>query len=126
MQLMKQVEQHGEADLNKINLAYVLSDAQKIYIPSINDSENQSFVTGEFQKYKNEGNNQSENKIMVNINTASEQELENVPGIGGVIAKRIVEYRKENGKFNSIEDIKSVTGIGSSKFNNIKNYICVK
>lgn len=63
---------------------------------------------------------------MVNINTANKQELEKVPGIGEVTAKKIVEYRRENGKFNSIDDIKGVTGIGESKFNNIKRYICVK
>ena len=107
-------------------MAYVLSDAQKIYIPSVNDTENKNFITEGVGENKQEYNIGDSDKIMVNINTANELELEKVPGIGSVLAKRIVEYRKENGKFNSIEDIKNVTGIGSSKFNNIKNYICVK
>ena len=63
---------------------------------------------------------------MVNINTATEEQLEQLPGIGTSISTRIVEYRKENGKFNSIEDIKNVSGIGDAKFNKIKDNICVK
>ena len=64
--------------------------------------------------------------MQININTANETELKKIPGIGETIATRIIEYRKENGKFNTIEDIKKVSGIGTSKYNNIKNYICVK
>ena len=59
-------------------------------------------------------------------NTATEEQLQELAGIGNSIAKRIVDYRKENGKFNSIEDIKNVSGIGDAKFNKIKNNICVK
>ena len=61
---------------------------------------------------------------MVNINTASVDELKSLPGIGEVTAKAIADYRK-NEPFKSIEDIKNVTGIGDSKFDRIKDYICV-
>lgn len=120
------------ADLSKVNLAYVLEDALKIYIPSVNDKDNCEYIT------KNSGDteiitsgsgnntNKKEENTMININTANEDELEKLQGIGSSIASRIVAYRKENGKFSSIEDIKNVTGIGENKFNNIKNNICVK
>ena len=55
-----------------------------------------------------------------------ESELEEIPGVGESTAKKIIEYRKNNGKFKEIEDIKNVSGIGDSKFENMKEKICVK
>lgn len=62
---------------------------------------------------------------VVNINTATQTELETLPGIGPSLSLKIIHYREENGRFTSIEDIKNVSGIGDSKFNNIKDYITV-
>lgn len=59
----------------------------------------------------------------LNINTASVNELTALPGIGETIAKRIVEYREENGNFLSIEEIMEVSGIGEAKFEAIKGLI---
>ena len=59
----------------------------------------------------------------VNINTATQTELENLPGVGEAIASRIIEYRQQNGKFDKIEDLQNVKGIGDAKFNNIKEYV---
>lgn len=108
-----------EADLTKINLAYILEDGEKIYIPSVNDKE-EEYISS------NNGENKSQEKLMVNINTATQAQLEKLPGIGSSIATRIINHRKENGKFQDITEIKNVSGIGESKFNNIKNYICIK
>ena len=62
---------------------------------------------------------------VVNINTATQTELESLPGIGPSLALKIINYRKENGKFSSIEEIKSVSGIGDSKFEALKRFIVV-
>jgi len=113
-----------DADLTKINLAFVLSDGQKIYIPSINDKEIKEYVTeGSGETIKQESN--SLNKS-ININTATSEQLQKLPGIGESIANKIIAYRNSNGKFKKIEDLKNVSGIGEAKFNNIKEYIYVK
>ena len=58
----------------------------------------------------------------ININTATEQQLTLLPGIGETIAKRIIEYRTENGNFTTVEDLMKVSGIGEKKFEQMKPY----
>lgn len=104
------------ADVSKVNLAYILSDGEKIYIPSFDD---------EWEDINLENVN-SETNLKTNINNANEEQLEKLPGIGESTAKAIIEYRKTNGRFLDINDLKNVSGIGESKFNRLKDYICVK
>jgi len=122
------------ADVSKINLAYILSDEMKIYIPNKKEEINDNFYKEEIEYIsKGSGDNVVERKeeqnkeenILVNINEATQTELETLPGIGPSTALKIIKYREENGNYSSIEDIKNVNGIGDSKFNNIKDLICV-
>ena len=62
----------------------------------------------------------------ININSAKLEELQNIPGVGPSIAQAIIDYREENGRFKSIEDIKNVSGVGDSKYKKMENYIKVK
>ena len=68
---------------------------------------------------------EEEKQVMININTANVEKLQTLPGIGESIANKIIEYREQNGKFKTIEDLKNVSGIGESKFSNIKDKITV-
>ena len=112
------------SDISKINLAYELKDGQKVYIPSIYDVEDVEYIQNDA------GNNviipdTSSSSALVNINSATQAELETLPGIGPSTATKIIDYRNKNGDFKNIEDIMNVSGIGESKFNNIKDYICI-
>ena len=113
------------ANIENMNLAYVLEDGMKIHIPSINENMNE--IQDNTNEYitKENGDTQTVKNIYekVNINTATQTELETLPGIGPSIALKIIDYRKENGKFNTIEDIKKVNGIGENKYSKIKELI---
>ncbi|NMB06946.1 MAG: hypothetical protein GX981_00990 [Tissierellia bacterium] len=108
-----------DADIDKINLAKKLVDEEKIYIPKIGEEEIPVELNSEIS---NDGSN-SNGKI--NINIAPKEQLMTLPGIGEVLAGRIVEYR-ENTPFKSIEDIKNVSGIGDKKFEGIKDLITIR
>ena len=134
------------ADTKNINLAFKLEDGMKIYIPTIGESREQNEQNGQSQnetlmdetsKYvtsssgvvqEEQTNGQSEQKKneKININTATQTQLETLPGIGPSTSLKIVNYREENGKFKNIEDIKEVSGIGDVKYENIKDLICVE
>lgn len=114
------------ADLTKVNLAYVLLDGQKIYIPNINEINNEINIIQENSEeiiFNNEEYEINIKNQKVNINKANQTELETLPGIGPSTALKIIEHRKLNGFFKNIEDIKNVPGIGQSKFDSMKEYI---
>lgn len=111
----------NEADLTNINLAYILEDGEKVYIPSKNEkTEDSQSNTSSSTSYNSKFN------AKTNINKANQAELELIPGIGPSTALKIINYRKENGNFKKIEDIKNVSGIGDSKYEQMKSYISVK
>ena len=143
-----------KADLKNINLAYKVEDGQKINIPNIDENKNEN-VLQEKDDEKNKSitnntnnknaknvnhitkssgtnvivdgnNNDAESKSSkVNINTATQTELETLNGIGPSTASKIIKYRNEKGKFKKIEDIKNVSGIGEAKFKKIEADIVV-
>ena len=128
-----------KADIMKVNLVYMLQDGMKVNIPSsieLKNNPNFEYITMSSGDEKNDSNikkattvdtkSESAFKVYnVNINTATQTELETLPGIGPSLALKIINYRKENGKFKSIEELKSVNGIGENKYEEIKKYIYV-
>lgn len=111
----------SESDNDRINLARKVSDEEKIYIPKIGEvveQDIQNIVTF------NDSNNINEKSGKININDAPKEILITLPGVGEVLADRIIEYRKNN-KFADIEDIMKVSGIGSKKYEGIKDLITV-
>ena len=113
-----------EADLNIVNLAYRLVDEDMIYIPKKGEKlQGSSKTLPGVSTIKNVTDSKPGK---VNINTASEGGLDTLSGVGPATAKAIIQYRDQQGLFESIEDIKKVKGIGDSKFNSIKDDITVE
>jgi competence protein ComEA len=94
------------AEQDRINLAEMLTDGEQVNIPGVID-------TGHI------------NAGRVNINTATVEELDALPGIGTTTAQSIVDYRLNNGPFTVIQDIQNVPGVGPATYNLIKDYISV-
>ena len=119
-----------EADLSDINLAYLLEDGMKIYIPNQNERQENNEKTEDTAKTENTPSMQIQDtntkQDVININTATQEELDTLPGIGPATAAKIIAYRKEKGKFNNKEEIKEVSGIGEAKYEKIKEYISIK
>lgn len=102
------------SDLSDLNLARVVKDGEQIYVnPTVRTVDGKRVIK----------------KIIprgpININRASAKEFDGLAGIGPVIAKRIVEYRRVNGPFMTIEDLQKVSGIGSAKFEEFKSKVSV-
>ncbi len=107
-----------DADLDAINRAAFVEDGQKIMIPHTTDvSEQQTLTAGS-------GTVSDSGSSLININTASEEELKQLTGVGDVIAQRIVEYRSTT-PFKNKEDIMSVKGIGNATYEKFKDQITV-
>jgi competence protein ComEA len=108
-----------KADISKLNLAQKLLDGDKIVVSAkVDITQNTEGSKGESEIYKTSTD-------CIDINNANKEELMTLSGIGESIAKKIIEYRKDN-NFQKVEDIKNVSGIGDAKFNTIKDNICVE
>ncbi len=103
-----------DADLQQLNLADTLTDGQRIYVPA----EGEAVSTAENTEDKASNG-------LVNINTATAEQLQTLPGIGQAKANAIVAYREANGSFSSIEDLRQVPGIKEGVFGQIQALICV-
>ncbi len=102
-----------EANLEALNLAAKLIDGQKVYVPKVGEN-----ITADVFGASLTG-------ALINLNSATCKQLEELPGIGEVIAQRIVDYRTEHGGFKIVDELLEVEGIGSKKFEDIKDKVVV-
>jgi competence protein ComEA len=104
----------ANADLDRVNLAQRVHDEDQIYFPEVGEENLPSTGTGGSEPGQ------------VDINTASAQELEELPGIGPTLAQSIIEHRESHGPFSTIEEIMDVRGIGQGVLENIRELITVR
>ncbi len=117
-----------DAKPDKINQAQELLDQQQIHVPRIDEDNPPPPVQGGPTNNTDSKNNKIDASVKgtININTATLEELDSLPGIGPVIAQRIIDYRGSIGGFQSIESIMEVSGIGEATFAKIKELIAVE
>ena len=114
-----------QANPSHINHAQKLQDEMVIYIPKIGEVLSES-IEQLIQTPQQSSSTSTSSSGKVNVNKAEESELTTLPGIGPSKAKAIIQYRTEQGTFQTIDDLKKVTGIGEKTFEQLKDLIDVK
>lgn len=109
-----------EADQRRINLAGILKDGDMVFFPEVGEE-----LAEGASDYITDPEEGSASGALVNINTASEDALCTLPGIGSSKAQAIIKYREEHGSFKDTKDIMNVNGIGENLFKQIESLICV-
>lgn len=115
----------GDADLEAVNLAALLTDGEQVQVPS-KTQEQGTVATG-----SENGNGESKHKTgkkalltgTVSLNSAKIEQLEMLPGVGPATAQRILDYRSSHGSFTSIEELRDVGGIGDKKYAQIAPHV---
>jgi len=107
----------AEANVTALNLAAYIEDGERIYVPLASSPEGRTQSIDPFTPAEGD---------LVNINSASQAELETLPGIGPITAQNIIAYREANGGFASIEAILDVPGIGPKTFEEIQYLISIE
>jgi competence protein ComEA len=116
----------SDAQVDALNLAARLEDGQQLRVPAISEVARPTATSrANFRVLPSPPATATAQGNLININTASAEELASLPGIGPTTAQRIVEHRTENGPFQRIEDLLDVAGIGPATFDSIQALITV-
>lgn len=105
----------ADADLNVVNLAKLIGDGERIWIPKVGESNN--------GRIANQNGNGPLGSEKINVNTANVDELDSLPGIGKTLAENIISYRDEHGPFQDTDQLLEVDGIGPKKLSDLKDKI---
>ncbi|MCS6918996.1 MAG: helix-hairpin-helix domain-containing protein [Fimbriimonadales bacterium] len=120
----------ANADLDALNLAELVSDGQKIYVPRKGETPplavSASASTTNASRASRTEKAAPTTRFPIDLNTATAEQLEAIPGIGPTLAQRIVDYRRANGRFHSVEELLEVQGIGQKRLENMRPYVIVK
>lgn len=114
-----------DAEIHVLNLASPISDGERIYVPTKSEALSRAQVEGGAgMSLASPSGARVIGKL--DINSADARAFEALPEVGPVLAARIVQFRKTNGRFRTIEELKEVPGIGDKVFAAIKDFVCVR
>lgn len=119
----------ADAAPERINQALELQDQQQIHVPRIDEEDPPPAIQGGSENgggSSTGGNDSAASNGRINLNTATLEQLDSLPGVGPAIAQRIIDYREDLGGFKTIEEITQVSGIGEATFGKIKDSITVE
>lgn len=105
----------AEADLTAVNLARPVVDGEQVYVP----------LPGEAPPPAASGGGGGETPAVVDLNTADAETLDTLPGVGPVLAERILDWRSEHGRFTSVEELAEVSGIGEAMLGRLRDKVSV-
>ena len=114
-----------DADTSNLNLASQVKDGDKVHVPTADEATSQADGTTSNLGTVGIVTSVSSGSGLVNINTATSEELQTLSGVGEATAAAIISDRQEHGNFSSVEDLMRVSGIGEKKFAKVKDQICV-
>lgn len=109
----------ADADLDQLNLAASLADGQRILVPKV--GETLPLDSAGVQS----GDDGTGAGGLLNLNTATKTQLQELPGIGPVLAESIISDRDKRGGYRAVEDLRGVSGIGDKRFEDIKDLVTV-
>lgn len=110
-----------DAELSAVNLARVVADGEQLRVPTMTEAAAQQLAApsqGQQSQTQSSG-------ALVNINSATQDELEGLPRVGPALAARIIDYREANGGFRSVDDLNAVSGIGEKLLESIRQLVTV-
>lgn len=120
----------SQADPDSVNLAQPLEDGVQVYVPRRGETVQVEGRVGSTSSGAVSARAATGHKELpsskVNVNTASSEQLESLPGVGPATARAIIEYRKRNGGFHSVDELIEVRGIGPKKLEQIRPYVIVR
>lgn len=131
------IEQAGgataNADLDSLNLAEPLADGQKVHVPRKGEAplpapSGAAAATPTSRPTQTPARASASASVQfpIDLNRATAEQLEAIPGIGPVLAQRIIEYRQANGRFNSVDELLEVRGIGPKRLEQLRAYVVVR
>ncbi len=114
-----------EAATDYWNQARLLVDGEMLYVPTMEEAQERQMSSGDNSTHSSNLENTNNKDGKINLNTASLEQLMEIPGIGESKARAIIDYRETNGGYSSIEEVMNIEGIKEGVFSKMKEYIVV-